>query len=253
LVLQTILPALLVAEGPSTVTIKGGTHNAWAPPFEFLSKAYLPLINRMGPRVSAHLMRHGFYPAGGGRFEVRIQPSGTLQGTDLLDRGRVLSQSAVALVAQLPRKIGRREVRAIRDYAEGRNMPWPKNAGRVEMIENSRGPGNAVLVEIASKHLTEVFCGFGRRGLPAEKVAEDAISQALDYLEADVPVGPHLADQWILPLAIAAWQSGRGGSFRTLPLTQHATTHVEIIRRFLEVPIRVETQGATSLIAVGAA
>ena len=35
LVLQTILPALLTAKGPSTVSLRGGTHNPMAPPFEF--------------------------------------------------------------------------------------------------------------------------------------------------------------------------------------------------------------------------
>src|SRR5262249_29857899 len=33
LVLQTILPPLLTAAGPSTVVLEGGTHNPLAPPF----------------------------------------------------------------------------------------------------------------------------------------------------------------------------------------------------------------------------
>src|SRR6516225_361743 len=75
LVLQTVLPALLIAEGPTTLILEGGTHNAWAPPFDFLEKAFVPLVNRMGPHVEVELDRHGFYPAGGGRFRVHIQPA----------------------------------------------------------------------------------------------------------------------------------------------------------------------------------
>ena len=75
LVLQTILPALLIADGPTNLILEGGTHNTWAPPFDFLEKAFLPLVNRMGPRVEVELEQHGFYPAGGGRYRVHIQPA----------------------------------------------------------------------------------------------------------------------------------------------------------------------------------
>src|SRR6478752_4247267 len=47
LVLQTVLPALLIADGPSELVLEGGTHNQWAPPFDFLARVFLPLINRM--------------------------------------------------------------------------------------------------------------------------------------------------------------------------------------------------------------
>ncbi|MEP7005226.1 MAG: RNA 3'-terminal phosphate cyclase, partial [Sphingomonas bacterium] len=62
LVFQTILMPLLLADGPSRVVIEGGTHNVFAPPFEFIDRCFLPIVNRMGPRVTAKLVRHGFYP-----------------------------------------------------------------------------------------------------------------------------------------------------------------------------------------------
>ncbi len=94
LVLQTVLPALIVAGGPSRLTLKGGTHNPWSPPFDFLQKAFLPLLERMGAKVTAELIRPGFYPAGGGEFTVEIQPvpGGRLQPLDLLERGETVSR-----------------------------------------------------------------------------------------------------------------------------------------------------------------
>ena len=91
LVLQTVLPALLIADAPSTVVIEGGTHNPWAPPFDFLQQAFLPLVCRMGPRVTMTLSRHGFYPAGGGQLIVKIEPCPRLAGFDLLERGALRS------------------------------------------------------------------------------------------------------------------------------------------------------------------
>ncbi len=239
LVLQTVLPALLVAEGPSKLTLEGGTHNRWAPPFEFLQRAYLPLVNRMGPRVEATLERYGFYPAGGGRISVTIQPSGDLQGFDLVERGEFVRRQVRALVSNLPRHIGDREVNEI--IAK---MNWDGKVARVDEVDG-QGPGNVVFAEIESEHVTEVFVGFGRIGARAEQVAREVVRDLRDYVKTEVPVGSYLADQLLLPLGISAWQSGsdqgeRGGTFRTLPLTMHSTTHIEILRQFLGITIDVD-------------
>jgi RNA 3'-terminal phosphate cyclase (ATP) len=84
LVLQTVLLPLLTAGGPSRIVLEGGTHNPFAPPFDFLERAYLPLINRMGPNVRATLERPGFYPAGGGRIAIEIEPATGLHGFDVV-------------------------------------------------------------------------------------------------------------------------------------------------------------------------
>jgi RNA 3'-terminal phosphate cyclase (ATP) len=79
LVLQTILPALITAAGLSRIEIEGGTHNPAAPPFDFLQRSFIPLIERMRPKVKLELERYGFYPAGGGRFVVEITPTDVLK------------------------------------------------------------------------------------------------------------------------------------------------------------------------------
>ena len=112
--------ALLTAPGPSTVTLEGGTHNPFAPPFDFLVKAFLPLINRMGPRVEAVLEKPGFYPAGGGRFIVTIEPAAKLTGFELLERGEVRNRIARAVVANLPMHIAERELRSSASGSTGR-------------------------------------------------------------------------------------------------------------------------------------
>lgn len=106
---------------------------------------------------------------------------------------------------------------------------------------NSQGPGNYVTLEIHSQHLTEVFTGFGQKGVPAEKVATGVVEQAQRYLTAGVPVGEHLADQLLLPMALAG-----GGSFRTLAPSSHANTNMEVLRRFLDVAIDTKQLCTTS-------
>lgn len=238
LVLQTVLPALLIADGPSEVILEGGTHNQWAPPFHFLERTFLPLINRMGPRVAVALERYGFHPVGGGRVVVAIEPSSVLRGFDLLERGSIRSRSVCAIVANLPLHIGNREVEEV-----VRKMSWQADEARVEEVL-AQGPGNILAVEIECEHLTESFTAFGRVGVSAKGVADEVVRLVRSYVASGVPVGLSLADQIMLPLGISAWQADglvetRGGAFVTMPLTRHSTTQVEILRRFLGVAITI--------------
>jgi RNA 3'-terminal phosphate cyclase (ATP) len=239
LVLQTVLPGLLLADGESNLTLEGGTHNPFAPPLDFLTKSYLPLLNRMGPKVTVDpiTVRPGFYPAGGGQFHVCVQPARQLGRLELLDRGHIRAQRVTAMVANLPQHIGERECRTIAE-----KTGWDAGCFTIEMVRNSPGPGNAVLIELESEHLTEVFTGFGQIGVRAETVATRVLDEAQNYLAAGVPVGEYLADQLLLPLGIAAHLGTGGGTFRTMTLSQHATTHIEILQRFLEVNATVQQE-----------
>lgn len=226
LVLQTVLPPLLHAHAPSTLTLRGGTHNMMAPPFEFVARAFVPLLNRMGADIALTLVRPGFYPVGGGEIEVQVGASGGLTRLELHQRGRPGERRARALISKLPRHIAERELTVI-----GSRLRWPKSA--LEIVDlGAYGPGNAVIIELAHEAITEVFAGFGQRGKPAEDVAREAADEAEAYLAHTAPVGPHLADQLLLPMAL-----GKGGCFVTTRPTLHTETNAEIIRRFLDVPI----------------
>jgi RNA 3'-terminal phosphate cyclase (ATP) len=234
LVLQTVLPALLVGAEPSTLTLEGGTHNPFAPPLDFLQSAFLPVINRMGPRVEVALERPGFAPAGGGRAIVTVEPAERLSRIDLPARGSIIRRHARAVVAGLPRAIAERELATVAQI-----LNWSPDELEVAELPEAYGPGNIVTLEVGSEHITEVFSGVGRRGVRAEAVASDAAHAARRYLAApDVPVGDCLADQLLLPMALV-----RGGSYKTLALTRHAATNIEVIRMFLDVKVEAREAG----------
>ncbi len=227
LVLQTVLPALLTAAAPSRVDIVGGTHNPKAPPFDFIHEAFLPLINRMGPKVRATLQRPGFYPRGGGHMSVTIEPAVALQPLELLERGPILERQACASLARLPEHIAERELAVV---ARGLNLTDDQLA--IRHLDNAYSPGNFLTVSVRSERVTELFTGIGERGLRAEVVAERVVRKVRRYLDADVPVGERLADQLLLPLALAG-----GGAYRTLRPSLHTTTNIEVIRCFLPIAI----------------
>jgi len=242
LVLQTVLPALMVADSPSELVMEGGTHNPFAPPFDFLERVFLPILGRMGPRVVVELDRPGFYPAGGGRFRVAIEPVPRLGRLDLLERGEIVARQARARVSNLSRGIAERELEVVRGA-----LSWNPEWLAVEEVRNATGPGNIITVEIESQGIRELFTGFGRREAPAERVAMDVVGEVREYLASGAPVGPHLADQLLVPMAIAG-----EGTFRTVRPTRHTQTNIEIIRMFLDVEIEARKDDSSQwMIAIG--
>lgn len=228
LVLQTVFLPLALASQPSRLVLRGGTHNTHAPPFEFLNEAWLPLLRKIGFNAKLTLDRHGFYPAGGGQMTVEIDPPGELTPMALTIAGELRDGSAEILISQISGGVAEREAQVLRT-----RLTWPKDAVRIRGRTHADGPGNIVIARLSHEHVTEVFSSVGSFGISAETVAETLARAVLRYRAAGAPVGEHLADQLLLPLALA-----RGGHFVASDLTQHSLTNIETIRLFSEVLIQ---------------
>ena len=158
LVLQTVLPALMLAEAPSKVELMGGTHNPMAPPFDFLERAFAPLVRRLGVGLELDLKRRGFFPAGGGELVAHIAPDPqALAPVDVLERGPLLDAWGEALVPGLARSIAPRELETL-----GQRMGWTFEAGQLRQppTRQNEGPGNALLATLEHAHVTEVFASW---------------------------------------------------------------------------------------------
>lgn len=229
LVLQTVLPALLIGDQPSILNLEGGTHNPLAPPFDFVEKTFLPVLARMGAKVDAELLRPGFFPAGGGQMQICITPCARLAPVEMLERGEFVSRAARVIVAGLSDAIADRQLDCMK-----RSLGWPDGTYFVERERDQFGPGNVLLAELSTAAHTEVFSAFGQRGLRSEQVVDHLVNDVRDFLTHGAPVGEHLADQILIPLALAG-----GGSFRTGKLSRHARTNMEVIATFLGTTFEV--------------
>ena len=180
------------------------------------------------------LERCGFYPAGGGAWSATVTPVRSFSHLELLARGAVRKTRARALVARVPASVAVRELAALASA-----LQWDRDSCRPVVIDDAQGPGNVLVASIESEHVTEVFTGFGDRGVRAEAVASGVAEQARRYLASEVPVFEHLADQLLLPMAL-----GEGGVFRTVRLTDHSTTHLVLLGMFLGTQSKVVEEGA---------
>lgn len=222
LLAQTIVPALGLLKAGSTVTVHGGTHNGMAPSVDFVELALMPLLTRCGLVLESKLVRHGFYPNGGGCWQVTVHPWTETKCFEQTKRGGLVSRQAVATISNLQTHIGERELERV-----AKKLSWSAD----ELILNevsAIGPGNLVSLRCKYGNVTEVFEAVGSLGLSAERVAGRAIRDAKQYMQGRHAVGEHLADQLLLPLVL-----GEGGTFTTGALSSHCRTNMALINAML--------------------
>jgi RNA 3'-terminal phosphate cyclase (ATP) len=233
LVLQTVLLPLALADGESLLTLRGGTHVPWAPPVSYLEHVFLPLMAQMGVHAQLELARWGFYPAGGGEVQVTIAGRGRpLFPIVTTERGALQRIWGLAVVMNLPTHIPQRMAnRAGNVLAE---------AGLQAQVEPRRlrgaGPGAGIFLFAEYTHATVGFTAYGRKGLPAERVAEAACDEFLAHHRSGAPVDPYLADQLVLPIALAEGESRAS----TSQVSQHLLTNISIVQRFLAREMHVD-------------
>lgn len=233
LVIQTILPALFLAEGPSTVTVTGGTHNPLAPPFDFLRETFLPAIAAAGFQSDCKLIKHGFFPAGGGKITFNIRPwqKQPDKVINLCQTNKEPQIHARIYTAKLPAHIAQRQQKLL--------LQNKLNISDIEHIEvmDSDGPGNCVMIRLCSSSRTTVFTAFGMRGKPSQEVVDEVVDLAKDFLASGAAVDRFLADQILIYMAIS-----KTGCYTTNELSTHLTTNIETIKKFLPVNFNIEPQ-----------
>jgi RNA 3'-terminal phosphate cyclase (ATP) len=244
LVLQTILLPLALAADETEVMLHGGTHVAWAPSASYIKHVFLPTLARMGVGADLEMLQWGFYPVGGGNVRVRVRGRDrALDTITLVERGELERLWGIAAVTNLPSHIPQRMAnRAQNVLAE---------AGLDAVVEPRRlrgeGPGAGIFLFAEYAHVAAGFTSYGRKGLPAERVAEAACEDLLEHHRSGGPVEPHLADQLVVPMALAGGES----CLRTSEVTQHLLTNAWVVGQFLDGRLRLDgEEGAPGTLMV---
>jgi RNA 3'-terminal phosphate cyclase (ATP) len=234
LIFQTVLLPLALAAGRSQVTIRGGTHVAWSPPFDYLKRVYLPTLARMGIGAKVNLRRWGWYPMGGGEVKATIEGLGgretggsaadSLQPLDLRSRGALLRVRGISASSNLPKHIRVRQERAALQALRSNGV----NA-QIRVIDApAKGQGTVVFVWAEFENAVAGFTALGELGKPAEQVAEEATSELLAFVGSEAAVDRYLADQLVLPTVLAGGRS----CFSVEAVSQHLKTNVWVPNLF---------------------
>ncbi len=237
LVLQAILLPLALAPEPSLITLTGGTHVPWSPPADYVQAVLLPGLLRMGVAARLDVCGWGFYPRGGGQLVAQVEGGTSLRPMAAIRREGTLTLRGVSAVANLPRRIAERQ----RDRAVARL----EAAGYHAVIDlvggRAPGPGSFLMLLAETGGLSAGFSALGARGKPAEQVADEAVDEFLEFARADVGCDRHLADQLVLPMALASGTS----RLTTSRVTSHLLTTLRLIQDLLGCPAQMGGEEGT--------
>jgi len=224
LVLQTILLPLALASGDSEVTLRGGTHVSFSPSLTYIQQVYLPMLRRMGVQAEVNLNRWGWYPQGGGEVELRVSGGSKLRALNLLERGELQQVQGLAVVTGLPSHIPQRMANRVLNLLQLAELKANVQAFR----ETGKAFGAGIFLTAEYEHSLCGVGALGRVGLPAEKVADIACKELLKFHQTNAPVNEHLADQLMLPAALALQAS----HYRVDKISTHLTTNAWVIEQF---------------------
>ncbi|HIQ33304.1 MULTISPECIES: RNA 3'-terminal phosphate cyclase [Acinetobacter] len=226
LVLQTLLPALLLQDEASELTISGGTHNPLAPTADFIEHCFLPTLEKLGIEVEFKLNKAGFFPIGAGEIQIKIQPWQHRNKLNLLDLGALQSTEAFAAVLNLSgeAQIAQRELATLNKRL--------KLDTQQQFHLNGISQGNTAYVKVEHQHHTQLFTALGEMRKSAEQIANHLAEQVKQYIASQAVVDEYLADQLLLPLAL-----GQGGEFTAQCISEHTRTQASMIEKFIDCEI----------------
>lgn len=268
LVLQTILPALMRLDVPSTISISGGTHNPMAPPVEYIQHTFIPFLARLGFQVKLTCEEAGFAPVGGGRIRCDIEPfqPQPKSALNLTERGELLGIDARVILSHVPFHVAEREFATLENqlshelanintaqHVNHENLnertdtkePETSAFSKTPVIYNGISQGNMALASVRCEHHTETFSVLGSKKATSEQVGKRLSGHVKRYLHSHAVADEYTADQLLLPLALTG-----GGTFTARHISEHTRTQAFIIEQFLPVDITLEEKGDIHVICV---
>lgn len=234
LIVQTVLMPLALVKGDSAVTLRGGTHVAFSPPVPYIQHVYLPTIARMKVSAELNLVKWGWYPRGGGEIELRVTGGNLVEGIEILERGNLRQVRGLAVVTDLPSHIPQRMANRAENVLRDAGI----KANVQPLRERGVAPGTGIFLTAEYENSLTGFGALGRKGLPSDEVADMACEELLQFHETGAAIDPHLADQLLLPAALASGNS----QYQVSEITLHLTTNAWAIEQFKLAKIKIDEE-----------
>jgi RNA 3'-phosphate cyclase len=238
LILQTIVPIAIFLESSIELEMTGGTHVKWSPPFDYFQHVFCYFLKRMGVDIEPEIIRYGFYPKGGGKVRVYINPCKKLKPLYLEKRkgeGR-LSAISIASKELEKAKVAERQVEGVEKII--------KLDDKRTLYSQSHSIGSSIFLCGEFENCKLGSSGLGERGKPAENVGLEAAEELKKTLLTESTVDEHMSDQLLPFIALAEGES----LFTTPKLTNHAKTNMWVINHFLKRKFEIEEREKNILI-----
>jgi RNA 3'-terminal phosphate cyclase (ATP) len=201
----------------------------WSPSYDYVAEVWLPTLGRFGVEAEVQLRQSGWFPIGRGEISAGIAARGSclIGGLDPLqvsEPGRLLRIYGRALAANLPAHVCERMAARARARLKDTGVPIEIAAANVQ----AACAGAGLFLTAECETCRGGVSGIGKRGKPAEVVADEAVDQLFGYCRSGAAFDRHLADQLLLPSALAAGPS----RYTTETVSQHLASNAFVIEAF---------------------
>lgn len=229
LVLQGLMIAMAAAGRAVELNVTGGTHVRWSPTTDYFRRVFAWHGGRVGLGVVTLDEQPGFYPKGGGRIRLEVQP-GDLAPIELRRRGELRAVTVRSLAHEQLRdaRVAERQVEGVRKVLE-------PDRERAEYC-SAPSVGTAVLATAEYDNCRLGASALGERGKPSEAVGAEAGARLRAAMESGACLDRHMADQILPYLALADGES----CVRVEEVTGHCRTNIWVIEQFLPVHFEVD-------------
>ncbi|MBI4738938.1 RNA 3'-terminal phosphate cyclase [Candidatus Woesearchaeota archaeon] len=249
LLLQSLLLPCIFGKGKFRLRIRGGTDVSWSPPVDYFSEVVLPQLRRYAAIDYKTEMR-GYYPAGGGRVDIKIKGTFTKNRLKdapplvLINPGKLiyikgLSHASSDLQAA---NVAERQANAAKHVLAKLGCPVTIHTEYQRTLSTGSG---ITLWAIFSHNAEDVdpnnplrvgTDALGEKGKPAEIVGEEAANKLIAELASGAAVDSHLCDNLIPLLGLV------GGSLKTSMITRHTRSNIYVTELFLNKKFVVDEE-----------
>ncbi len=248
LFLQTLLPVSLFARNDVFLTIRGGTDVSGSMTADYFANVVIPYIKRFAQRIEFRVLKRGYYPKGGGEVTLRVIPrfrnvAGRPDFLDILrkqhpplnltDRGKLIKFEIFSRAwDQLKQRgVAERQLQAAKKVIVGKyRVPVREEVSYYPTLS----PGTSIAIVAHFEKAILGADGLGKKGVPAEKVGEDAALALMKEIESGACVDVHLCDNLVPYIALF------GGQLRTSEISSHTKTNIWISEKFLPVRFKIQ-------------
>ncbi len=244
LVFQACFIPALHAPTKSVLTVTGGTDVRWSPPIDYFQNVFLPMVEKMGVFAKVEKVKRGYYPKGGGKVVLHIEPKDKLVPLNLDKVSEGLRIGGISHVSNLPSHIPERMAGSAKK--ELVRLGRPDIELRTYGGDDALGQGGAIVIWAGDGNTVLGGDATAERNLRAEKVGEMAAKELSKEIRSGATLDVHLSDQMLPYMAMADGES----SFQVREITNHTTTNMWLIEHFFDVEFEKTQVGELHKIVV---
>ncbi|MEM5814985.1 MAG: RNA 3'-terminal phosphate cyclase [Candidatus Aenigmatarchaeota archaeon] len=225
LLLQTLLPVLIFSNKKIELTIYGGTDVKGSPTIIYYQKVFLYWLKKIGIKIEIDVLKHGFYPRGGGKVNVKVYPSKEILPIIALERGELkgIESYSIASKELEKAKVAERQIFGLESIVS-------KTFSNLKYVE-TLNPGSSLLATINYENCILGYDNVGERGKKAEIVGEEVGQMVKKGIKSNFCLDKFMSDQILLFASLANGTS----EFTIEEFTDHVNTNISICEKLLNV------------------